>query len=54
MIVFDKILSLDPKNVDALYNKSVVLDNLGNHVEAKLVCKFASKFLCAFCYNLDT
>lgn len=35
IIVFDKILSLNPKDVAGLYNKGVALDKLGKHLEAK-------------------
>ena len=31
---FDKVLAIDPKNVDALTGKGNVLSNLGNHIES--------------------
>jgi Flp pilus assembly protein TadD len=35
-ISLDKALAIDPQNEDALCNKGVVLDKLGNHTEAVL------------------
>jgi Flp pilus assembly protein TadD len=36
LISLDKALAIDPKDEDALYNKGVVLDNLGSLAEAIL------------------
>jgi tetratricopeptide (TPR) repeat protein len=33
--VFDKILAINPHNVDALYRKGVSLDYMGKHVDGK-------------------
>lgn len=34
IVYYDKALTLDPRNVDVLYNKGVALGKLGNYTQA--------------------